>query len=579
MDVRKYLALRPAPHALFDALDAHRDRPRFVVTEGGAERTVTFGAVADEVRDVALFLAADGHAPGFRGAVFAHNRVEWMSAALGVQTASGVMVPIYASSTAEQAAYVLSHSDASVVFVDGEPLLRRVLSALPSLPALVRIVLMDAGLDAGRALASMRASGLATPSDAEVEGKVLGWAEARRLGHAAHAADPDALARLLSSISLDAPGLMLYTSGTSGPPKGVPLTHRNVGVNGRDWLQVLGPLLEEGMTDLLWLPMSHVFGFGEACIGNTLGWTSHLADPATVLQRLPVVKPSVFMSVPVLWEKLAQAAMGGADAAARAGLLAAVTGGNLRFCLSGGAGLKQEVKALFLEAGALIIEGYGLTEASPTLTMNRPDAYRFDSVGKPFPSVQLRLADDGEILAKGESIFLGYHKDAAATAEAFTDDGWLKTGDVGVFTDDGFLRIVDRKKDILVTAGGKNVPPANLEQRFADDPLFQHVVVYGDAKKFLVAGVWLNPPAVQAELERAAPGTTAEALVAARIDAVNTSLASYETIKRFALMEPALSVEAGHLTPTLKVKRKAVTTAFRAHFEALYETPGPRGGA
>ena len=232
--------------------------------------------------------------------------------------------------------------------------------------------------------------------------------------------------------------------------------------------------------------------------------------------------------------------------------------------------------------GVLLIEGYGLTEASPTLTMNQPGAFRFDSVGKPFPSVQLRLAEDGEILAKGESIFAGYHKDPAATREAFTEDGWLKTGDVGVFTEDGFLRIVDRKKDILVTAGGKNIPPANIEQRFADDPLFQHVVVYGDGKKYLVAGVWLSAPAADAALS----GTTGDrgaalhALVEARIAAVNAHLASYETIKRFAILEPPLSVEGGHLTPTLKVKRKAVYATFGAQLDALYDAPrAPKGAS
>lgn len=573
MDVSKVLEIRPAPRALFDALSERRDRVRYRVPQAsGGYRDVTFGEVADEVRDIALFLEASGHRAKDRGAVFAHNRVEWMSAALAIQTAGGAMVPIYASSTSEQAAYVLAHSDARVVFVDGEDLLRRVLAAVPGLGALESIVLMDAGLDAARSLAAMRAESVATPGD-EVLAKVVSWADARAKGRAIADADPAALERLLGAIALDAPAIMLYTSGTSGPPKGVPLTHENVGVNGRDWLEVLAPLLDEGMTDLLWLPMSHVFGFGEACIGNTLGWTSTLADPQTVLAKLPEVKPTVFMSVPVIWEKLAQGAMATDDPQERAARLAKSTGGALRFCLSGGAGLKREVKELFHSLGVLIIEGYGLTEASPTLTMNQPGAFRFDSVGKPFPSVTIRLAEDGEILAKGKSVFGGYHKDPAASAEAFTEDGWLKTGDVGVFTEDGFLRIVDRKKDILVTAGGKNVPPANIEQRFADDALLSHVVVYGDGHKYLVAGVWPSPAAAKhspAELEK---------MIDERIAKVNTQLASYETIKRFAIMEPALGVEAGTLTPTLKVKRKAVYAAFRERFEALYAAPAAQRGA
>jgi long-chain acyl-CoA synthetase len=581
MDVTRYLELRPAPRAIFDALDERRAHVRYMVPEAGDYRPVTVGEIASEVQEIALFLAADGHRPTDRGTVFAHNSVEWMSAALAIQTVGGTMVPLYASSTTEQAAYVLEHSDARVVFVDGESLLRRVLGALQSLSALARIVLMDARLDVSRTLAAMRAAGESTPTETDALAKVVTWADARARGRAIAAADPTALTRLLDAISLDAPAIMLYTSGTSGQPKGVPLTHRNVGVNGRDWLEVLGPLVDEGMVDLLWLPMSHVFGFGEACIGNTLGWTSYLADPQTVVARLPEVKPTAFMSVPAVWEKLAQAAMRSETPSERARLFAEATGGRLRFCLSGGAGLKREVKELFLSMGTLIIEGYGLTEASPTLTMNRPTAYRFDSVGLPFPSVQLRLAEDGEILAKAESVFLGYHKDPAASVDAFTDDGWLKTGDVGVFTSDGFLQIVDRKKDILVTTGGKNIPPANIEQRFADDSLFQHVVVYGDNQKYLVAGVWLNPPVVEAALAgvEGDRDTALRALVEARIAAVNAHLASYESIKRFALMEPALSVEGGHLTPTLKVKRKAVYGAFKPQFEALYEAASPRGAA
>jgi long-chain acyl-CoA synthetase len=276
------------------------------------------------------------------------------------------------------------------------------------------------------------------------------------------------------------------------------------------------------------------------------------------------------MSVPSLWEKLAIAAKDDVER------LREVTGGRMRFCLSGGAGLKREVKELFHRAGILVIEGYGLTECSPTLTMNRPDAFRFDSVGKPFPSVELRLAEDGEILARGPSVFSGYHKDPAATRDAFTDDGWFKTGDIGRFTDDGFLQIVDRKKDILVTAGGKNVAPANIELRFKDDPFIEHVVVYGDGKRYLVAGVWPSARAVEAHLEKSgvAEGAREEALralLARRVELANAELASFETIKRFAVVSEPLTVEAGFLTPTLKVKRKKVYEHFAPVFEALYE--------
>jgi long-chain acyl-CoA synthetase len=197
-------------------------------------------------------------------------------------------------------------------------------------------------------------------------------------------------------------------------------------------------------------------------------------------------------------------------------------------------------------------------------------------VGKVLPSVELKLAEDGEILARGPNVFSGYHKDPVATREAFTEDGWFKTGDVGRWTDDGFLQIIDRKKDILVTAGGKNVPPANIELRFKDDPFISQVVVFGEGQKYLVAGVWLNDAAVQAHLDQhgVAAAARAEAirgLVQKRIDAVNAQLASYETLKKFHLFDKPLTVEGGMLTSTLKVRRKQVYQTFGAQLEALYE--------
>ncbi len=528
MDVTKYLDLRIAPRAVFDSvkLEGRGEQPRFYVRSSGGWNAITYRAFADQIERVALFLARSNFAPGDRAAVYAPNSVAWAAAALAIQAAGGVMVPIYAASTAEQLAYVAGHCDAKVLFVDTPALLARVKEAWPKLPALERVVLL----------------GDAMKSD---DPRVAPWNAARAEGD---------IEALMDAVSLDAIGLMLYTSGTTGNPKGVPLSHRNIACNGRDWLECNAPLLDEGAVDVLWLPMSHIFGFGEMCLGNTLGWVSYMSDPREVLTLLPELKPHVFMSVPSHWEKLSQSAdIGGA------------TGGRLRFCLSGGAGLKREVKEKFLDAGVLIIEGYGLTETSPTLTLNRPDAYRFDTVGKPLPSVELKLADDGEILAKGPNVFRGYHKDEAATREIFTDDGWLKTGDVGRFTEDGFLQIVDRKKDILVTAGGKNVPPANIEQRFAGDSLLSHAVVYGDGKRYLVCGVWVNDDAV-----RDMNDADLRAAVQKRVDEVNAALASYETIKRFAIVREPLTVEAGLLTASMKVRRKKVYERFKDVFEGLY---------
>lgn len=516
MDVSPYLEPKVAPRSVFDHLEERATRPRFMVHDGDDWRAVTWRAYADQIRHFTMFLDASGVQPGDRVAIFANNRVAWMSAALGIQALGAVMVPIYPTSTSGQAAYIIAHCDAKVVFVtEGE---------VASVP--------------------------------DVEDRFVTFEHALGRGARYDAESPQRFDELLDAVELDQPGIMLYTSGTTGNPKGVPLTHRNVATNGSDWLRSNAPLLEAGSIDLLWLPMSHIFGYGEACAGNMLGFTTYLTDPKSVLTLLPEVRPNVFFSVPAYWEKLASWASAGDKS------LAELTGGELRFCLSGGAGLKREVKELFKASGILLIEGYGLTECSPTLTLNRPGDYRFDSVGKPLPSVTLRIADDGEILAKGPSVFSGYHRDEKATREAFTTDGWFKTGDLGRFTEDGFLQIIGRKKEILVTAGGKNVPPANIEQRFADDPIIAHVVVYGDGKKYLTAGVWLNQDATLPD--------EAEERVAAAMARVNAELARYERIKKWKIMDTPLTVDKGFLTSTLKVRRKRVYQAFAEQLEALY---------
>ncbi|MBT9555642.1 MAG: long-chain fatty acid--CoA ligase [Myxococcales bacterium] len=563
MDISAFRELRIAPRAVFDGLDARRHRPRFIVPKPGAVLepgetlsgdVVTWGQFADQIRDIALGLSTLGVMDGDRVAILAPNSVEWGAASLAIQARGAALVPIYPSSTADDIEYVLGHCDATAVFVATSGLVNKVLERRAALPAPIHVIWL--GHDAAPA-------------------GTISLRDVRARGAAVEAADPGVFDEVMDGVSLDQVGLMLYTSGTSGRPKGVPLTHRNVAMNGLDWLECNAPLLHEGAVDLLWLPMSHIFGFGEMCLGNTLGFTTWMCTPLDIFRFLPVVRPTVFMSVPSVWEKLATLAAAKPTPEARKAELDALTGGRFTFCLSGGAGLKVEVKQFFKECGILIIEGYGLTESSPTLTLNRPDAFRFDSVGRPLPSVELRLAEDGEILARGPNVFSGYHKDPAATAEAFTDDGWLKTGDIGRFTEDGFLQIVDRKKDILVTAGGKNVPPANIEIRFKDDPVFLHVVVYGDGRKYLVAGIWLDAAQAESAREEGAHPNI-ESLVKARLDGVNAQLASYETIKRFAIMDRPLTIDNALLTPTLKVKRKAVYAAFKAEFEALYEPESSR---
>jgi long-chain acyl-CoA synthetase len=531
MDVTPLLPIRPAPVAVFDRLATHRDRPRFHVRSGSEWRPVTWGEFARQIRGFARWLVDHDVQPGDRVAIYAANSVAWGAAALGTIAAGAVFVPIYPASTADQAAYILDHCEAKVVFAAGRDPVARLEQAHAKLAHPPIVAMLD----------NTQIFAAAAARDADA---------------------PKLVDARLAGIDLDKPAQMLYTSGTSGNPKGVPLSHNNVGANGRDWLVCNGPLLEEGHRDLLWLPMSHIFGFGELCLGNTLAWETWLASPADALELLPQIAPHIFMSVPAYWEKIARAI---ADAPDQATALTKVTGGKLVFCLSGGAGLKVEIKQQLHERGLLVIEGYGLTETSPTLTLNRPDAFRFDTVGRVLPSVEVKLAEDGEILARGPNVFAGYYKEPEATKNAFTEDGWFCTGDVGRFTEDGFLQIIDRKKDILVTAGGKNVPPANIEARFADDPIIERVVVYGDARSFLVAAVWMRADAA-AKLA----GAERDQAVAARLQAVNAELAKYETIKKFFVEDAPLSVEAGTLTSSLKMRRKAVYAVLKDKFEAQY---------
>jgi long-chain acyl-CoA synthetase len=567
--------LLPTPLYVFDRLRERGGRPRFhVPLAAGGWAPVTWQAFADQIRAVAGFARSVGLGDGDRVAIFAPNRVEWMAAGYGANAAGGVAVPVYPSSTAEQAAYVVEHSDARLVFVDTAALVERVLERWDAYAKVERVVVFDDTIQPAQIARQLAERGVAVPSAVELEQRFVSWSSMTRLGLAA-ASDEAALVARIRRVDLDAPGLMIYTSGTTGNPKGVPLTHRNTGANALDWVDALTPPVREDMTDLLWLPMSHIFGYGEVTNGNMLGWTSWLATPKDALEKIREVRPDVFMSVPAYWEKLAVDALKTDDPAEQRRRLEASTGGRLEFCLSGGAGLKPRVKEVFSRAGLLILEGYGLTETAPTLTLNRADDVRFDSVGKPLASVRIKLAPDGEIWAKGPNVFGGYHKDPLATREAFTEDGWFKTGDIGRFTEDGFLQIVDRKKEILVTAGGKNVPPANIELRFKDDPFIAQVVVYGDGKNYLVAGVWLNADAVAEHLAahrddvRGADRVVRE-LVEDKIQSVNREVASFESIKKFAIMSRPLSVEDGTLTPSLKLRRKKVYEQFRAELEAIY---------
>ena len=561
-----------------------RDRARCMVRrDDGTWDPITWGTLAERVERIAAFLIHRGLQRDRKAAVMSSTRVEWGLAGLGILAARGVLVPVYPSLTADSLAHILGHSDARVLFLEHAQQLETVLQFWDALALDTLIIIepldtdhsLDQGLDQGLAAAARRA-GIAID---RIAGRCFSLQQAEAVGAELLQRRPALVQQRLGTIRLDDVGLLVYTSGTTGMPKGVLLTHRNLGINGDDWIRVNGPLLKDGDLDILWLPMSHIFGWGQFCLGNQLGFLTYFSTPSDALEDMVELSPQVFMSVPAYWEKLAQRAQSVADdAEAQRAELRRLTGGRLSFCLSGGAGLGLEVKEFFRAAGIMIIEGYGLTECAPTLTMNRVDDYNFESVGKPFPRVRIKLAPDGEILAKGENCFSGYYKDPAATAAMFDAEGWLKTGDLGRFDERGFLRLIGRKKEILVTAGGKNIPPQNIELRFRNDPLISQVVVYGDGKPYLTALVDINEQTAL-ELLRQAQEHPAPAVrdhprihraISARIAAVNADLASFETIKAFAIAAAPLTPESGLLTASLKVKRAMVYAAYRDVLEALY---------
>ncbi len=555
-----------------------------VPRDGGGWDQVTWGQVLDRAAEVALWLDGRGIGVDDKVAVFATTRIEWTWVTPAVEACRAVFVPVYFSNTAEQVQYVVDHADARVLFTE-RSLLPKVLDRWGDYPKVEAVVVWD--LASRVQLAQIvEAHNLERGTDldlAEVGARTFSLAEVAAVGATARVRRPGRLAELVSGISPEDLAAIIYTSGTTGVPKGVMLSNRNLAVSAGAWTEVLEHAFPEAgdRRDILWLPISHMSGWGIMGQGTMFDYETWLSDPWKLLQILPEVRPTMLFSVPAYWEKLYTLATNvSAEPAAQHAELQRLTGGALRFLLSGGAGLKSEVKDFFQAAGIQMIEGYGMTEASPNLTMNRLDDYDFTSVGKPVPGVELKLAGDGEILVRGENLFRGYYKMPEETAACFEDDGFFHTGDLGAWTEAGFLRIIGRKKEIIVTAAGKNIAPAGIESRFVGDRFVEHVVLYGDEHKYLVAllvpneanlRAWAREQGVGAErYEDLVASPKVRELLESRVAEVNAGLPSYETIKTFHVHAGHLSVDAGHLTPSLKLRRKKVWEAFGAELEGLY---------
>jgi long-chain acyl-CoA synthetase len=556
----------------------------------GTWHDVTAAVFRDEVTGLARGLVAAGVEPGDRVGLMSRTRYEWTLIDYAIWAAGAVTVPVYETSSAEQVEWILADSGARFVFAETAAhagLIGGLRDRLPGLSAVWEI----------GGLAELTAGGSGV-TDEQVAGQ-----------RAARAADD------LATI--------IYTSGTTGRPKGCELTHRNLLADVRN--AVAGALPEvfevEGGSTLLFLPLAHSFAriIQVGCLesGAILG---HWPDTGTLAEGLQEFRPTFLLAVPRVFEKVFNTAQqqaaasaakrrifqaaadtavawsraldsGGPGAAIRLrhGLfdrlvyarLRAAVGGQVQYAVSGGAPLGERLGHFFRGAGLTVLEGYGLTETSAAAVVNKPARTKIGTVGQPLPGVSLHIADDGEILVKGPNVFAGYWENKAATAETMTDDGWLLTGDLGELDDEGFLRVTGRKKELIVTAGGKNVAPAVLEDRLRAHPLISQCMVVGDGRPFIACLVTLDPEALEhwkKQHSKPAGATAADlatdpdltAEIQAAVDDANQAVSRAESIRRFRILDVDFTEENGYLTPSLKVRRGVVAKDFAADIEALY---------
>jgi long-chain acyl-CoA synthetase len=540
---------------------------------------VSWAEAREAVDELANGLLAAGVGKGDAFGILARTKLEWVLVDFALGSIGAIGAGIYPSLPARDVAYILDHSDAVGVLVENDEQLAKIEEERGSLPKLTH-VLTFADLD-----------------------------DLRARGREHAAANPDALAHARSEIGESDLFTYIYTSGTTGPPKACMITHRNYYemVSAVDAVpQFIGP----DDVILLYLPLAHNFGRCLHLLSAYLGCTiAFCPDPMRVAEVAPVVKPTVLPSVPRVFEKVHTAVQASFDEATGvkrklvdwalrvgkevselrqqgkpipSGLafqhrladrlvyskVKARLGGRLRLPISGGAPLAKEIAEFFHTIDILIIEGYGQTECTTASNVNMPTGFRFGTVGPAIPGVDVRIGDDGEILVRGPNVFAGYYKDDAATREVLDGDGWLHTGDVG-HIDDGFLTITDRIKDIIVTAGGKNVAPQNIENALKTSKYISQAMVIGDRRPYLTALITVD----EAETAKLPAGTDVEALVQEVVDGWNEDKASFEQVKRFAILPRDFSAEEDEMTPTMKLRRRVVCDHFADDVEALYAAP------
>ncbi|MDQ5821334.1 MAG: long-chain fatty acid--CoA ligase [Actinomycetota bacterium] len=551
-----------------DAVSANRSGPAYLVERDGGWHEVSWAEAAQAVDELAHGLLAIGIGKGDSFAILGSTTLDWALFDFALASIGAVAAPIYANSSPADCAHVLENSDAVGVLVEDEAQRAKV-AEVP-----LEHVYSFGDLDGLRA-----------------RGREHAAVHPRAVEEAAAAIDPEDLFTFI------------YTSGTTGPPKGCMIRHRNYYAMCQE-AAAANDVLAENDVILLFLPLAHNFGRLVHLLGPYLGFTiAFCPDPLKVAEALPVVRPTVFPSVPRLYEKVHTGVTAAFDAETGAkrrivdwalrvgkrvsdlrqrgepvprGLAAqhrlanrlvyskvkARLGGRLRVGISGGAPLSKEILEFFHMLDILILEGYGLTECTTAATVNRMNRFRFGTVGLPYDGVELKLADDGEILIRTETVFGGYYKDEQATREVLGEDGWLRSGDIGSIDEDGFLTITDRKKDILVTAGGKNVAPQNLENALKSSRYVSQALVVGDRRPYVAALITLD--------ETDAPTGDAREAIQGVVDGVNANLSRYEQIKRFEILPRDFSAELGEVTPTLKLKRRVCEEHFSNEIDGLY---------
>ncbi len=504
-----------------------------------------------------------GIRPGDRVGILSENRFEWLVADIAILSAGAADVPLHAPLAPPQAQYQLAHSGARGVIVSSQAQADKVFASIDGLPDLSWLVAFDP-VTVPPVLAD-RLRVLSWPGLIE-RGWLSGEEARREVLHREAATTADDLATII------------YTSGTTGHPKGVMLTHRNLISNAEGTLQAS----PEGLDDVLlsWLPYSHIYArTTDHYLTILAGTVVCLAESVdTLILNLAEIQPTWMTSVPRFYEKIWMS-VEHLTADQRAVALKRLFGPRIRRLSSGGAPLPRHVAEGFLEAGLPLLEGYGLTESSPVICFNRTDAHKVGTVGPPIPGVEVKIAPDGEILTRGPHVMKGYWKDPEATSRTIVD-GWLHTGDVGQLDADGFLTITDRKKDIIVTSGGKNIAPSEIERLLVSDPFIDQAVVVGDARPFVSALIVPNLPALEARAaELGVPIEVDGDLIvseplrtfyAERIAQLMQSVSNPERVKAFLLLSRPFSAEAEELTATHKVRRKHIVTKFANWIDTLY---------